>query len=194
MDEMTKQREQSQTQTQKEKEQVQSGNVTKKFNFSAPQIQNAEKLLRQPRSQEYLAIFELMDMLSSTDEEIIEQLKEHMDEDEAEEFEEMSDEEILEQIRSIFLEEFSQIEIEMSAILLGVLSRCYITGCDCHAITPEGRILEHFEIDKAMPEGLEHGRVAYNRYPGCKCVEVYTNCCRVIMDDGEVVELPNSVL
>ena len=29
-----------------------------------------ERLLRQPRSQEYLAMFELMDMLSSTDEEI----------------------------------------------------------------------------------------------------------------------------
>ena len=142
MEDLTKQREQAQTQKAKEQEQVQTGSVTRRFNFSMAELNDAERLLRQPRSQEYLAMFELMDMLSSTDEEIIEMLKENMDEDEAEEFEEMSDEDILEQIRAIFLEEFAQIEIEMSSIMLGVLSKCYISGCDCHAITPEGSILE----------------------------------------------------
>ena len=194
MEDLTKQREQAQTQKAKEQEQVQTGSVTRRFNFSMAELNDAERLLRQPRSQEYLAMFELMDMLSSTDEEIIEMLKENMDEDEAEEFEEMSDEDILEQIRAIFLEEFAQIEIEMSSIMLGVLSKCYISGCDCHAITPEGSILEHFKIDEAMPEGYEHGRIAFNKYPDCKCVEVYTNCWRVVMYDGEVVEIPNTAL
>ena len=182
MEDLTKQREQAQTQKAKEQEQVQTGSVTRRFNFSMAELNDAERLLRQPRSQEYLAMFELMDMLSSTDEEIIEMLKENMDEDEAE------------QIRAIFLEEFAQIEIEMSSIMLGVLSKCYISGCDCHAITPEGSILEHFKIDEAMPEGYEHGRIAFNKYPDCKCVEVYTNCCRVVMYDGEVVEIPNTAL
>lgn len=191
MEELTRQREQTQTQKAKEQEQTQRGNITRTFDFSLPEVQNAERLLRQPRSQEYLAIFELMDMLSSTDEEIIEMLKENMDEDEEEEFEEMSDEDIMEQIRSIFLEEFAQIEIEMSSIMIGVLSKCYISGCDCHAITPEGHILEHFEMDKAMPEGYEYGRMAFQRYPECKCVEVYSNCCRVILCDGEVIEISN---
>ena len=114
MEDLRKQRDPVQAQSQeareKAQEHVQRENThsNRKFEFSRQESADQERLLRQPRSREYLAVFEMMDLLSATDEEIIEQLKENMDEEEAEEFAGMTDDEILEEIRNIFLEEFAQ--------------------------------------------------------------------------------------
>ena len=163
----------------------------KQFSFRFSDSNQVEEELRKPRTRAYMELFDAIDLLSATDEEIIEQLKANMDEDTAEEFFSMSMEELLEEIRDSFQEEFESLPIEVESILHGVLAKCYIDGCDCHAITPDGRILEHYVIGMALPDELEKGRKVYHMYPGCRCVEVYTDCCRVIQMDSTVVKIPN---
>ena len=174
-----------------------SGADSKKnsFNFSFDKEQEIDKELRKPRSRAYMEVFDAIDMLSATDEEIIAKLKANMDEDTAEEFSNMTAEEILEEIKLCFQEEFQSMEIEIKSILCGVLSKCYIDGCDCHAITSEGDILDHFEASKAIPdENLERGRRVFKMHPDCRCVEVYTDCCRVVENDSTVIKIPNNVI
>jgi len=166
-----------------------SGN--RKFNFAFTSSEPEDKVLRQPRSKTYMEVFEIIDLLSSTDEEIIARLKENMDEETAEEFLEMTDEEILAEIKASFREEFAALEVEVEEILHGVLSKCYITGCDCHAITPDGMILAHFKATESMPEELAKGRKIMKKYPNCTCVEVYNDCCRVIQPDSTVLKIRN---
>ncbi|MBE5949635.1 MAG: hypothetical protein E7261_11515 [Lachnospiraceae bacterium] len=167
------------------------GSVNKQFAFSFTESETEDKVLRQPRSQAYVEMFEVIDLLSSTDEEIIARLKEKLDEDVAEEFLDMTDEEILAEIKASFREEFAALEVEATQILHGVLSKCYITGCDCHAISPEGAFLAHFKTTEKMPEELQKGRTVLQRYPDCACVEVYNDCCRVIKNDSTVLKIKN---
>ena len=165
---------------EKQQQKPQQKPVDANFNFSFAKKDSVENELRKPRSKAYMEIFAAIDMLSATDEEIIERLKANMDEDTAEEFSEMTMEELLEEIKQSFREEFQSLEVPVETVLNGVISKCYITGCDVHAIDPEGNILNHFEASKPMPDMLAPGRVVFNRYPTCTCVEVYSNCCRVI--------------
>ena len=164
----------------------------KQFSFSFDKEKEIDDELRKPRSRAYMEVFDAIDMLSATDEEIIDQLKSNMDEETAEEFSNMTAEEILEEIKACFQEEFQNVQIEMKSILQGVLAKCYITGCDCHAITAEGNILDHYETKGPIPEELEKGRIVFHKYPNCRCVEVYNNCCRVINMDSTVLKIPNS--
>ena len=159
-------------------------------NFTISEEAEVNRKLRIPRSENYLNLFNVVDLLSSTDKEIIGKLRENVDEDTLNEFLSMSSEELEEVIKLTFIEEFEGIQIEAKSILKGVLSKCYIDGCDCHAIDSEGDILEHFEINKPMPEELEKGRRILLQYgDNCKCVEVYNNCCRVIMNDSSVITI-----
>ena len=183
---LSQQQEQMRTQTRDRQE-----TPRKQFSFQFSDSNRVEDALRKPRSRAYMELFDAVDLLSATDEEIIEQLKANMDEDTAEEFLNMSMEELLEEIKESFQEEFESLPIEVESILHGVLAKCYIDGCDCHAITPEGRILEHYSIGLVLPEELEKGRKVYHKYPGCRCVEVYTDCCRVIQMDSTVIKIPN---
>lgn len=182
----------------REKEQEQYGQEqTKKnveFSFSFKEQDKLDAELRKPRSKVYLELFSAIDMLSATDEEIIAKLKENLDEDTAEEFAQMSKEELLEEIKLSFQEEFQNLEIPVETVLQGVISKCYIDGCDCHAIDSVGNILDHFSVGDKMPDELATGRIAFNRYPNCACVEVYSNCCRVIDFDGEVIKITNQEL
>jgi hypothetical protein len=181
---------QEQEKTQKN-EMPRSGVSKTQFSFSFEEEDTLDQELRKPRSRAYMEIFDVIDMLSATDEEIIEQLTANMDEDTAEEFAEMTMEEILEEIKACFQEEFENMPIKIESVLNGVLAKCYIDGCDCHAITVEGKILDHYKKNVPLPEELEKGRIVFNRFPDCKCVEVYTDCCRVIADDASVLKIPN---
>ena len=161
-----------------------------KAQFNIAEDAETQRKLRSPRSDIYMQLFDAMDLLSATDEEIIEKIKENMDEDTAEEFLSMSAEELREEIRLSFVEEFESLQIEVKSVLHGVLAKCFITGCDCHAITPEGYILDHFKAGKPLPAELAKGRPILMQYGNrCKCVEVYNNCCRVIMNDSSVVTI-----
>lgn len=174
------------------KEMVKSGEKKSQFSFSYEKENEVDAELRKPRSRAYMELFDAIDMLSATDEEIIAQLKSNMDENTAEEFSNMTAEELLAEIKASFQEEFQNVQIEMKSILLGVLSKCYINGCDCHAISSEGDILDHYNKHEPLPEGMEKGRIVYNKYPECRCVEVYSNCCRVVNDDSTVIKIPDS--
>jgi hypothetical protein len=149
-----------------------------------------QRKLRVPRSDVYMQLFDMVDLLSATDDEIIEKIKENLDEDSKEEFLSMSTEEIQEKIKLSFVEEFESLQIDVKSVLYGVLSKCFITGCDCHAITSEGYILNHFKVGGPIPLELAKGRPILMQYgPKCKCVEVYNNCCRVIMNDSSVITI-----
>lgn len=164
------------------------GRTNVKARFDIVESSETEKKLRAPRSEAYMQLFDLADILSATDEEIIEKIKENLDEDLIEDIDDMSPEEVREEIRLSFVEEFESLQIEIQSILHGVLSKCYIPGCDCHAISSEGEILEHYDIGGLMPDDLRKGRPLLLKYGDtCKCVEVYSDCCRVIMDDSSVV-------
>lgn len=165
------------------------------FSFDINIKKTADDIYRTPRSQAYLDIVTSLDLLSATDEEIIEKLREVVDEDTLEEFSEMSVEELLEELRLSFEEEMLSRELEMKdfpepEILLSVISKCYISGCDVHSIDHTGNILTHYTANKPMPEGMEIGRKMYYAHGGnddkCRCVEIYNNCCRVIASDGTV--------
>lgn len=149
-----------------------------------------DRKLRMPRSEMYLQLFDAIDILSATDEEIIEKIKSNLDEEVSEDFLDMSADELREEIRLSFVEEFESMQIEIKSVLQGVLAKCYITGCDCHAITTDGYILDHFSSDKPIPSELQKARPLLVRYgDDCKCVEVYTDCCRVIMEDSSVITI-----
>lgn len=172
------------------KEKTQSPPEKKEFSFSQGDRLDSE--LRKPRSRAYMEIFDAIDMLSATDEEIIEKLKENMDEDTAEEFANMTVEELLEEIRASIQEEFQNTSIEIKSVLHGVLAKCYIDGCDCHAISADGFIIDHYQVDGTLPEDLAKGRKVFRKYPDCRCVEVYSDCCRVISYDSTVTKIPNN--
>ena len=166
------------------------------FNFDIDTSRTSDSVYRTPRSQAYLDIIASLDMLSVTDEEIIEKLKDVVDEETLEEFADMSPEELLEELRLCFEEEMLSREVEVQTlaepeILIGVLSKCYISGCDLHAIDGQGNILEHFSASKKMPKELAVGRILYKQNPGCSCIEVYSNCCRIIGNDGSVTRVDN---
>jgi len=174
------------------KEQNQKAPEKKDFSFSFSHGDQLDNELRKPRSRAYMEIFDAIDMLSATDEEIIEKLKENMDEDTAEEFASMSVEELLEEIRASIQEEFQSTTIEIKSVLHGVLAKCYIDGCDCHAISAEGDIIDHYNKSESLPENLQKGRAVFRKYPNCRCVEVYSDCCRVISYDSTVTKIPNN--
>lgn len=164
------------------------------FSFKFDMKKTCDEVYRTPRSQAYLDIIASIDMLSATDEEIMEKLKEVVDEDTLEEFADMTPEELLEELRLCFEEEMLSREVEVKTlpepeILIGVISKCYITGCDIHAIDKHGNILEHFEISKHMPKDLAIGRILYKKNPNCHSIEIYSNCCRIIGSDGSVTRV-----
>ena len=163
----------------------------KEFSFRFKDLDKCEEVLRKPRSQAYIEVIGTIDLLSATDEEIIARLKETIDEDVVEEFAEMTTEEILAEIKATFREEFAALEVKVESVLHGVLTKCYISGCDCHAIGPDGSFLEHYKIGGAIPSELAKGRKVLQKYPDCSCVEVYNDCCRVVNYDTTVVRIEN---
>ena len=70
--------------------------------------------------------------------------------------------------------------------LLGILSKCYITGCIIHAIGKQGNILRHYKTPEEMSPELREGYAVWENNPGCICVEVYTFTICIVYDDGTV--------
>lgn len=174
-----------------------SGGPKTGFSFNLRCDSRADAVLRQPRSQAFLDAVAMIDLLSSADEDIIEKLKETVDEDTLEEFTAMTPEELYEEIMISFREEMEEREKKLEQLevkpeeLEAVISRCYIHGCDVHAIDRSGHILEHFKTREKLPGNLEKGRELYHKNKKCNCVEVYSNCCRIIQPDGSVVTVNN---
>ena len=163
----------------------------REFKFSFGGKQDVPKKLKIPRSTNYIEAVKAADLLTANDEAIIAKLKENMDEDAVEELSEMSAEELAEELMCTMRDEFAETMKELKECrLVGVLAKCYITGCDVHAITEDGRILDHFSVMSRLPDGLEAGRKVFHRFSDCASVEVYTGYCLVVNDDGSVTQVP----
>ena len=172
--------------TQKEKQSVGS---SKEFVFSYSKNDEAMRKLKTPRSRAYMEAMQMIDVLSANDHEIIERLKENMDEEVLEEVSEMTAEEVISEIMRSVREELEEAIEEANCQLIGILSKCFITGCDVHAIGSSGEIIEHFgKLDK-LPDALERGREIFHQHENCRCVEVYGNFCLVVNEDSSVTEI-----
>lgn len=177
----------------KEKEEALRPSEKVKFAFDFKTEEKSQLFMRTPRSQAYLDIICSIDLLSSTDEEIIEKLKETVDEEILEEFAQMTPEELLEELRLSFEEEMAERQMKLQEFndkLYGVISKCYIAGCYVHAIDNSGMILEHYKRNQKLPKALDRAREAYAKCDGkCRCVEAYRWTVRVIAEDGSVEEI-----
>lgn len=77
-------------------------------------------------------------------------------------------------------------EVELSGILLGIVSLCYLgRPYEVHSLDMAGEIIRHYKSGEAMPDGLERVR-GLVMGGGYDYIEVYADCCRAISRDGMV--------
>ena len=105
---------------EKEKQtEKQSIGKNKEFIFKYSQDEKLRKKLKTPRSRAYMEALSMIDLLSATDDEIIEKLQSEMDEDTLEEISEMSAEEIIAEIMTSVREELETAIEEAGEQLVG---------------------------------------------------------------------------
>jgi hypothetical protein len=87
-------------------------------------------------------------------------------------------------IINIIKQEFP--EVEISGILLGFVSVCYLGNpYEVHTLDLTGEIIEHYKGGQMLPGGLEKAR-AIAMHGGYEFIEVYVDCCRAISSTGAV--------
>lgn len=92
--------------------------------------------------------------------------------------------EIINAIRSEFP------EVELTGILLGCVSMCYLgVPYEVHTIDIGGHIIDHYVSGQKLPNGLERARTLAMR-GGYEFIEVYNDCCRAISSSGAVSVIP----
>ena len=120
-----------------------------------------DRLLRQPRSKRYMDAIHKLDAGGHT-------------------MNQSKVDSIIDAIR----EEFP--EIELSGILLGYVSKCYLGDpYEVHTLDLVGEIIEHYKKGQTLPNGMEKARGIAIR-GGYDCIEVYVDCCRAIGSNGSV--------
>lgn len=120
-----------------------------------------DRLLRKPRSKEYMDALHKLDAGGH----VHNQNKVN---------------EIIDAIRSEFP------EVEISGILLGYVSICYLgKPYEVHTLDMTGQIIEHYKAGQTLPGGLEKARSLALR-GGYDFIEVYVDCCRCISSNGTV--------
>lgn len=135
-----------------------------------------------PRSKAYMETLYVADLLSSHDEEIINRLKNQVSENSIVELANMSSEDLENEIKDVVEEELSDLgELE------GILCKCHISGCDCHEISPKGKILHHFKREEELPEHLADCRKLFQEYPKCVYIEVYQEKLVIVNSDSTTI-------
>ncbi|WP_027395960.1 hypothetical protein [Anaerovibrio lipolyticus] len=82
-------------------------------------------------------------------------------------------------------------ELEMSGILLGYVSKCYLgKPYEVHTLDIIGGIIEHYKAGQPLPDGLEKAR-GIALHGGYAFIEVYSDCCRAVSEDGTVAVIPS---
>jgi hypothetical protein len=82
-------------------------------------------------------------------------------------------------------------ELEMSGILLGYVSKCYLgKPYEVHTLDIIGGIIEHYKARQPLPDGLEKAR-GIALHGGYAFIEVYSDCCRAVSEDGTVAVIPS---
>lgn len=124
-----------------------------------------DRLLRKPRSKRYMDALHKLDAGGHT-------------------HNQNKVNEIIEAIRNEFP------EIEISGILLGFVSICYLgKPYEVHTLDVAGSIIEHYTAGQTLPNGLEKARGIAMR-GGYDFIEVYVDCCRAVGASGAVSVIP----
>ena len=120
-----------------------------------------DRLLRKPRSKEYMKAFHKLDAGGRVNNQ--KQVNEIMD-----------------AIRNEFP------EVEISGALSGCVSICYLgKPYEVHTLDLANRIIKHFKVGESLPNGLEKARsIALSG--NYDLIEVYVDCCRCISSNGDV--------
>ena len=140
----------TQQQTQEQKQQVQQLDKMK-----------LDRLLRQPRSKEYMNALHKLDAGGHVH-------NQHKVND------------IIDTIKQEFP------EVEITGILLGYVSICYLgKPYEVHTLDLSGGIIEHYKAGQTLPNGMEKARGIAMR-GGYEFIEVYVDCCRAISANGSV--------
>lgn len=122
---------------------------------------NLERLLRRKRSERYLKAMRQLDAGGH-----------------------VQNQRQVEQILGAIAEEFSEVGIPSE--LLGIVSICYLGApYEVHSLDMLGNIIEHYKAGEKMPGGLEKAH-SIALHGGYAFIEVYSDCCRAISEDGSV--------
>lgn len=120
-----------------------------------------DRLLRKPRSKEYMQALHKLDAGGH----VHNQHKVN---------------EIIDAIRNEFP------DVEISGIMLGIVSICYLgEPYEVHTLDITGQIIEHYKKGQPLPGGLEKARSIAMR-GGYDFIEVYVDCCRAVSSNGTV--------
>lgn len=77
-------------------------------------------------------------------------------------------------------------EVELSGILLGYVSICYLgKPYEVHTLDMTEKIIEHFKSGQLLPNGMEKARGIAIR-GGYDFIEVYADCVRAVSSNGMV--------
>ena len=145
------------------------------FSFNIPEKDDR----RLPRSPLYMETICAVDLLSKDDEAAIAKIREIIGDDAADDLASMSEDEFENELKEVIDE-----ELPNKGALESVVCRCYIEGCDCHEITPLGRIKEHFKITQELPQKLSICRKYLQDHNDCTFVEIYSDCIIAISSDS----------
>lgn len=136
-------------------------NTAAKQEMSEETRMKIDRLLRRPRSKKYMDIMRSLDAGGHV-------------------HNRKQVENIIDAIRAEFP------EIEISGILLGIVSKCYLgDDYEVHSLDAAGGIIEHFRQGQQMPDGMEKARSIAMR-GGYEFIEVYVDCCRAVSSNGAV--------
>ena len=120
-----------------------------------------DRLLRKPRSKEYMEALRKLDAGGH-----------------------VQNQNQVNEIINIIKSEFP--ELEITNILLGYVSICYLgKPYEVHTLTMMGGIIEHYKKGQILPNGLEKARTIAMR-GGYEFIEVYVDHLRAISANGSV--------
>ncbi len=120
-----------------------------------------DRLLRQPRSKEYMDAIHRLDAGGH-----------------------VHNQNKVKSIIEAIQDEFP--EVEISGIMLGVVSICYLgRPYEVHTLDMTNNIIEHYKTGQPLPSGMEKARGVAMR-GGYEFIEVYVDCCRCVSANGSV--------
>lgn len=164
-----------------------AGNNKLELNLSA---QKKNDILDMPRSKTYMEAIAAIDLLGDCSEEQLNEIRQEMDEATFEEFTSMTKEELQEEINECIKAE--ALTEAQESTLIGIAAKCGIFGCDCHAQAEGDGFWVHYSRFGPILYLFAPARVLLKKHRKCQCIEVYTDCCRIIEKDSSVTKVPHS--
>lgn len=77
------------------------------------------------------------------------------------------------------------------AVRLGIISKCALSGHDCHLLDETNNIMAHFTLDQDVPPGFEDARKHVQTMPNTiRALVVYTDRLEALLSNGSTVPFP----